>query len=761
MALLKKNIWTIYLLFVLASIVLAVSVLLLRWNGLLNDQKQQHRHRAEQISSAFEAILISQEMMLDVLGQQLLRQYQQLNQVHSPQLLDDLLQVNPALVGFGLALPDGQLMLVNSGQDRSQLPNLLQQESSRDSFLHTLQADHMVLGRTYFQPALSRWLIPIRKAIRNPEGDVIAVMTAGINILGRGKLFDSNLHYGERDEVSLIRGHDFYLQYHSSEHNDPQRLYSQPYDEARLDASYAALMKTTQRDFAGIHSLDRAVAYLLQRDDGYRIEAAIYQPQFELWVMSSVSLDEVVRQFIPLVAIYAAIFALVQVLVFVLFRSISQAEQRTLAKLAYQASHDSLTPLPNRQFLIDRTERLLEAGPDGFSLLFLDVDNFKGINDNFGHDYGDQVLIQLGQKLKQTMSPHELLVRLGGDEFVLITPEHDANALQQRGQQLITVVSSGYWVKGLQFHIGASIGVACYPQHGDSLNALLRAADVAMYKAKAHKNSVELYRPDDDNVYLRNYRIEQLLRRAIHENELYMNYQPQVDRRGSLIGVEALVRWQSAEMGFIPPDQFIAVAEASGLMPQLGEFIISRTLQQMHNLQQQLNQSFSVSINISVRQLMQAGFVSVLGAQVARYQFQPQQIVLEITENLFIEDINNVSKVVIELRNRGFNISLDDFGTGYSSLSVLQKLPIDELKVDKSFVDNIDRDEKARKMIKNIIAIGKNYGMSVLAEGVETEHQARMLQSFGCDYFQGYWFARPLSADDLRRFIRQQARFSD
>jgi len=245
------------------------------------------------------------------------------------------------------------------------------------------------------------------------------------------------------------------------------------------------------------------------------------------------------------------------------------------------------------------------------------------------------------------------------------------------------------------------------------------------------------------------------LRGAVSQRELYMQYQPQVDRRGHLIGVEALLRWQSPEMGFIPPDQFIAIAESSGLMPLLGEFVINRTLQEMRSLQDQLGQSFSVAINISVRQLMQANFVSLLAQQVTAGGFQPQQIVLEITENLFIEDMNNVSKVVIDLRNRGFNISLDDFGTGYSSLSVLQKLPIDELKVDKSFVDYIDRDEKARKMIKNIIAIGKNYGMSVLAEGVESEHQMRMLQNFGCDYFQGYWFARPLSAEDLRRYVLQ------
>lgn len=754
MAHLRKNIWIIYLLFLIGSSVLAGIIAQVRWQGIVADQEMLHIHRAEQVSSAVHAVLVSQEMMLDVLGQQLLKLDTEVEQVRSPRLLDELLQVNPSLVGFGLARPDGQLMLVDSGQKRALLPNLLQQPESRDSFRQTLTEPGMVLGRTYFQQAIGDWLIPIRKALRNDQGEVVAVMTAGINILGSSRLLHKDLHYSATDEVSLVRAADHYLQYHSSEVNQPEQRYMQPLNPARLQAAFQALEKATGRSLQDIRQLQQATAYIRAEPQGKRIEAAVYEPRYRLWVMSSVSMDEVVAQFIPLLTTYAVIFILVQGLVFLLFRSIARAEQRTLEKLEYQASHDPLTRLPNRQFLIERTDALTRGSRE-FSLLFIDVDNFKGINDNFGHDYGDQLLIQMGQKLQRQLEPSDILVRLGGDEFVVVTFISDEMSLQHKAFKLLALVSDGYWVHGLQFHTGASIGIARFPEHGRNLNELLRAADVAMHKAKQEKNSVELYRREVNDVYLRNYRIEQLLRGAVSQNELYMQYQPQVDRRGHLIGVEALLRWQSPEMGFIPPDQFIAIAESSGLMPLLGEFVINRTLQEMRSLQDQLGQSFSVAINISVRQLMQANFVSLLAQQVTAGGFQPQQIVLEITENLFIEDMNNVSKVVIDLRNRGFNISLDDFGTGYSSLSVLQKLPIDELKVDKSFVDYIDRDEKARKMIKNIIAIGKNYGMSVLAEGVESEHQMRMLQNFGCDYFQGYWFARPLAAEGLRRYVLQ------
>lgn len=754
---LTRNIWTIYFIFLLVSIVLAGVISSHRWQGVVNEYKQQHIHRAEQVASAIHAVFVSQEMLLDVLGQQLLREHRDLTSPQSPQILDDLLVVNPWVSGFGLARPDGELVLVNSAQDKSLLPNLATQDSSRDSFRDTLLSHNMVVGRTYYIKAMGEWSIPIRKALRDSEGNVLAVMTAGIRVRGASKIFEKDLHYGTTDEVNLIRGSDFYLQYHSSSAKNLDVIYQQPLSDTILDNGFSALMAAANTDFAGIRQLPGAMAYKVERDGRQRIEATLYDNRYDLWVSSSVDFNDVVMELIPKLMTYAAIFLILQLIILALFRSIAAADKKTRNHLEYQAAHDVLTALPNRYFLVNRTSHLIDIGVERFSLLFIDIDNFKGINDNFGHDVGDQVLQDVARRLGREIGQSELVARLGGDEFVVITTRSDEQELKACAGNIINSLGQVFSVRNMQFHLGASIGIARYPQHGDSLNALLRAADIAMYEAKKDKNSVVIHRDEIEDTYLRHNRIEQLLRLAYHRNELFMVYQPQMNRAGSLVGVEALVRWNNAELGFIPPDQFIAVAETSGLMTELGNFIIERSLRDIRQVQDVLSSRFNLSLNISVRQLLQPGFVQMLAELIQRYRFSPHEIVLEITENLFIEDMNNIGSVIFALRDHGFNLSLDDFGTGYSSLSVLQKLPIDELKVDKSFVDDIHHDEKARQMIKNIIAIGKNYGMSVLAEGVETEQQVRMLNTLGCDHYQGYWFSRPLDVEGLRHFVESAA----
>ena len=242
----------------------------------------------------------------------------------------------------------------------------------------------------------------------------------------------------------------------------------------------------------------------------------------------------------------------------------------------------------------------------------------------------------------------------------------------------------------------------------------------------------------------------------MEKDELFMVYQPQIDNFGYIHGVEALVRWQSATLGIVPPDEFIPVAEASGQMVKIGYFIVSRTLQEIKEVQATLGITFQTSINISIRQFMEAGFLEQFLEAIHDIQMDKLSITIEITENLFIEDIDYILPLLHEIRNCGIEISMDDFGTGYSSLSMLRRLPIDELKIDKSFIDTIVEDETAQKMVQNIIAIGKNCNMNVLAEGVETKEQRALLTSFGCDRFQGYYFAKPLLKDDLIAFFKQQ-----
>lgn len=383
----------------------------------------------------------------------------------------------------------------------------------------------------------------------------------------------------------------------------------------------------------------------------------------------------------------------------------------------------------------------------------MDLDHFKNINDNFGHEYGDLLLVQLAKRLHQVVPNNAVIVRHGGDEFVIFTHITQENALLNLAQTIIEKISEPFHIQEVSFSIGACVGIAKYPEHGNSINALLRAADIAMYQSKKMRNSAHMFTPDMQENYLRNARIEQELRTVLEHNELFMMYQPQINLDGNIHGVEALVRWKNPTLGMVPPDQFIPVAETSGQIGKMGRFIISRTLKEMKDVQETLGITFQTSINISVRQFMEVGFLDYFLEMIREYKMNNITITMEITENLFIEDMEYILPLLIEIKRANIQISMDDFGTGYSSLSMLQKLPIDELKIDKSFIDTMVENDTTQKMVQNIIAIGKNFNMHVVAEGVETEAQKALLQSYGCDLFQGYYFAKPLSKEDLMHFF--------
>lgn len=383
----------------------------------------------------------------------------------------------------------------------------------------------------------------------------------------------------------------------------------------------------------------------------------------------------------------------------------------------------------------------------------MDLDHFKNINDNFGHEYGDLLLVQLAKRLHQVVPNNAVIVRHGGDEFVIFTHITQENALLNLAQTMIEKISEPFHIQEVSFSIGACIGIAKYPEHGNSINALLRAADIAMYQSKKIRNSTYIFTPHMQENYLRNARIEQELRNVLEHNELFMMYQPQINLDGNIHGVEALVRWKNPTLGMVPPDQFIPVAETSGQIGKMGRFIISRTLKEMKDVQKTLGITFQTSINISVRQFMEVGFLDYFLEMIREYKMNNITITMEITENLFIEDMEYILPLLIEIKRANIQISMDDFGTGYSSLSMLQKLPIDELKIDKSFIDTMVENDTTQKMVQNIIAIGKNFNMHVVAEGVETEAQKALLQSYGCDLFQGYYFAKPLSKEDLMQFF--------
>jgi diguanylate cyclase (GGDEF)-like protein len=436
-----------------------------------------------------------------------------------------------------------------------------------------------------------------------------------------------------------------------------------------------------------------------------------------------------------------------------MLRIVGRAERRRQRELIRRANHDTLTGLPNRQRMTTDFSVMQRRHGNSFSLLFIDMDNFKSINDGFGHVQGDALLQQLGERLRAFARPAESVARIGGDEFVLLTPEIEAEPLLERAHDLIERMAAYYTVNGVRCELGCSVGIATTTEAGTSLSDMLRAADIAMYAAKKERNSARFYEPSMGGRYLRSIRIEQNLKGAVDHGLVRTVYQPQVGVDGHLVGFEALARWHDAELGSIEPRRFIPVAEASGFIGALGDYILERCLDDARLLEARQKHPLRLAINVSVRQFRQTRFAERFIERVERAALDRTRLVVEITENLFMDDHGLIMHELEQLRMAGVRVSLDDFGTGFSSLGLLRSLPVDELKIDKSFIDNLAFDPAARNLVQSMVAIAKNHGMVLVAEGVETAEQFEILRDDGCDVFQGFLFAKPMERDQVLDYL--------
>ncbi|TOG14363.1 GGDEF-domain containing protein [Vibrio parahaemolyticus] len=750
---LKKNIWTLYMMLLTVSIVTFSLFGYYHYQATLDKYKDKQLLQLELFASSVESLLKGQESLLEVVGHQLVEQnsFTRTAAIQTRPMLDKLLNIHPAIIGFGLTNPNGDYISVSSNLILEKLHNLKQDPLTRETFLEALNSDRMVIGRTYFMEAQDSLVIPIRKAIPDKNGVVQAVMTAGFN-MNTSSVFRNDIHANEHNRVSLIRN-DGYLTFSSSE-DTTIKDYQKPAD----DLNKQALLDQIQQDYGWdtdqVKQLTRAINVVVDTQRLNELITLKYLPDYDLWAASSTDLSFIKRGFYSQFAFYCIVFLIVQAAFYALFRSIANNEHETKERLLYQACHDHLTRLPNREYLRSNIQRWMCGSSNPFTLMFIDIDNFKSVNDTHGHEFGDEVLKQISTRLNHFSGEGRLIVREASDEFIFIVNRTDEETIKDLASELIQTLSKPYNVNDNQFLLSCSIGIAFYPMHGDNLDALLLSADIAMYQAKKQRNAYSLFNQEMQASHLHKMKVEQRLRLAIEKQTLFMAYQPQLNINGEIYGVEALVRWEDEELGKVPPNEFVPVAESSGLMVRLGELIIEKSLEDMGLLTTHLATPIQMSINISVKQFLHAKFIERLMAAMDKYHLDCNRITLEITENLFIEDLEKFSPTCERLHALGFKISLDDFGTGYSSLSMLRTLPIDEVKIDKSFVDNIEHDKKALNMVKNIIAIGKNFEMKVLAEGVETQRQRDQLEACGCDLIQGYFYSKPLSFDQLVSFVK-------
>jgi diguanylate cyclase (GGDEF)-like protein/PAS domain S-box-containing protein len=437
------------------------------------------------------------------------------------------------------------------------------------------------------------------------------------------------------------------------------------------------------------------------------------------------------------------------------FRDITETinYQRHIEQMAYQ---DSLTGIANRNQCLRTLNTLLESKEDTppiVSVLFLDLDNFKNINDVYGHQIGDAVLISVAKRLKNLRLPGMTLSRFGGDEFVILFETTDTNLLKDYAKEMLDVLESPFSIHQKIFHISASIGVACYPSGGKSAETLLKNADMSMYIAKQNgKNNFVCFREEMDTENKRKREIEESLNRAIDDNEFFIVYQPKVHvEDNKLLGVEALIRWNDPKQGIISPMEFIPVAEERGLIKKIDKWVINRVIQQKKEWEMSGYEFGIISINISPNFLMDSESIPYLKTLIEKQSVNPKRLQFEITENVLIKSYRKANATILALKELGFSIALDDFGKGYSSLSYLKRLPVDDLKIDKLFIDEMLHNEQP--IIDFIIGMGQRLNMNVIAEGVETKEQLDTLKHYGCDMYQGYFFSKPLTKEDIIQYF--------
>jgi diguanylate cyclase (GGDEF)-like protein len=428
---------------------------------------------------------------------------------------------------------------------------------------------------------------------------------------------------------------------------------------------------------------------------------------------------------------------------------------RQAAVNSHRAYHDALTELPNRALLAENLQAALQVvgrEHETLAVLLLDVDDFKAINDTLGHEFGDLVLKQIADRLKDVVGEHDLLARLGGDEFAVVLEATPAEA-EKTAQRLLVALDLPMPVESLSLRVAASIGIACFPQHGRTGRELLRHADVAMYCAKASDVSFQTYAEEYDEYSIDRLALAAQLRRGIERGELTIDYQPKVSLDGrQASSVEALVRWNHPQLGRIGPDGFIPIAEHTGVIKPLTDCVLESTLRQCR-LWRTDGLEVTVSVNISARTLLDHELPATIAGLLQRFDLPASVLQLEITESRIVSDLRRARTMLDELRAMGVKIAIDDFGTGFSSLSQLQQLPIDEIKIDRSFVTRMELDHSDEVLVRSIIELGRSLGIHVTAEGVESESVMRRLRELGCDYAQGFYVGRPASPEECRRYL--------
>jgi diguanylate cyclase (GGDEF)-like protein/PAS domain S-box-containing protein len=442
------------------------------------------------------------------------------------------------------------------------------------------------------------------------------------------------------------------------------------------------------------------------------------------------------------------------------YRDVSQRKQ-TEKQLEYRAYYDSLTGLPNRLLFRDRLVNSLAAAKRnrvGVAVMYLDVDHFKLVNDGLGHSFGDRLLADIARRLYDGLRASDTISRIGGDEFSILLPEiTGTEAVAGVARKILESLAKPFRVDGHELFVTASIGISCFPNDGEDAEALLKCADAAMYRAKElGRNQAQLFTASMNERYVRRLALEQHLHHALEREELELWYQPVYDRaRRRIVSLEALLRWRDPSRGLVQPSEFINLAEETGMIIPIGEWVIRTACRQLQQWHKQGLETLRLAVNISAVQLQQRDLIEIVRTALEENQLAAHYLELEITESAAMHNFELTMKVLRDLRALGVGVAVDDFGTGQSSLTYLKHFPIDTVKIDKEFLRDVTFDETAAAIVSYVINLAHTLQLNVVAEGVETEEQYTFLRHYGCDQMQGYLFSKALPADEILPFLSQ------
>ncbi|WP_100753578.1 bifunctional diguanylate cyclase/phosphodiesterase [Vibrio salilacus] len=756
MALIKKNIWLAFYFIIVVWSAISAAAAYFSYQGSYQDITRSQVNLTKLTASAFDASLNQYRTILDIIGYDLIRFDITQDIEHTRQILDSTVSLDESILAVELFNLDGTLVTSSTRVLANQAINPLFRPQTRDSFQQTLKTDQTVIGRTYLKPSLGELIIPFRKQMHDNNGQPLFVISISVSL---EKGFDYFYAYraqqaNQEFDIYLYREQDRYYQIAPKHKIYQPKSYLYQLRQSEVDLSVARLERKSGLDYDYIKLNQNIVVNQLENHARGTIGAATYIDQYQLWVVSEMNKSMVIESFLSKLSIIIGLYIIAISVMFFLFRSIALSEQRKQQELTYQANHDYLTGIANR-FCLDHYLSSLNKFQD-FSLILVNVDSFKLVNDNFGNQAGDAVLTSIARRLHVFINEQHRLFRSGGDEFTVVTLFTDQKALTTLCEGIQQVFTQPFSYRDAEISLDCSMGVATREESDWDIEAIKRNVGLSMHYAKQARHGLMFYQASFLEHYLERNRIELALKQAISRGELSMVYQPQINVHRQLKGVEALIRWHSPELGFVPPDKFIHVAENSGYMPILGDFILDQTLNDMAELKANTGANIDVAINVSVKQLQDYRFVENVKTQLNHYHFDPHKLILEVTESVFAEDVDTLIVLLNALKEQAIRISLDDFGTGYSSLSLLKSLPISEVKIDKSFVSDMLTSDKSYSMMAGVLDMAQRLGMETVAEGIESAEEAAVLRQLGCDVFQGYFFAKPMDLASLHEFVVKQ-----